>query len=115
MLALVAALNLFAAFASAVPVAAPAAMAPLATSPLATSPASKLRSIDNRALAIFKHLLLPIRTTRINSQHLHPAAIRIDSKRPIAHAELPVLSRHYLQTFGHIDVPALGTILRAKN
>src|SRR6202140_473383 len=107
--AIIAPFSLLTPLAGAVPVAAPA------RAPFAAAPASKLRTIDNAAFAIFKHAFLPIRTARVNPQRLRAAVIGIHAKGAVAHPKLAVCSSQFLQSIGHVNVVALGSILSAQN
>src|SRR5216684_6657973 len=91
------------------------APAVVAVAPLAAPPASELRAVNHAAFLILKHLFPSIRTTRINAQCLYHSPIRVHAKRVVAHAELPVLARQFLQPLGDIHVTAPRAILRAQN
>src|ERR1700691_2158791 len=64
-----------------------------AIAPVAAAPPSELPAVNRAAFSILKHLLLSIRTPRVNAQRLHMPMLRVHAKAVIAHPEHPVRPR----------------------
>src|SRR5271170_978783 len=87
----------------------------LATAPIAAVPSSELSSINNGALAIFKHALISIRTTRVDAEYLHLIGSRVHTESAVVHLHQAIRAGELSQSLRNVHVIAPRSILRAQD